>query len=1146
MSPLEPGHLNFHSFFDRYIINPFSSKLSKNEQISAVCLSVLTGIFTLGIAHLVIFLKWYFTKKISPLHNQKTIFPTVSQKTQATARLHIFSNSLVDSASPRTMKMSHQTTGQLQRENFSTIMQQQFIDPCYAKPLPKQDDVTVLHPTTNEKVKWSSLTIQEKVLLNNKYAHAHDRISDPEYPDIDKHFFADGQHVYLPGDPRKHHGSDHAVRTSIFAAVFAHLYNKYYPNLQLNKSDILLIQCVAAGHDSGRQTEGVDVHDEDSAEITVSTLQRLGIKDPNILSECKKAITEKDSSSWDKKSFLARCIQNADSAEYARLILKGPVQDETGFQNSRNYLDIYKEMTKLAQHAMKEQNSENIDSVILKNGLTYKDFMHDLDAIRLEMNAFIYKTHTEKSRAKNSLAETNYYDQLLSRMTSIRCPIMNEMLISAGVLNITPQGQAPIIGNQAQRLIQQAGGIHKLTFSQINTLIASLENVQDSTSIRELYIQLQHEKTKRAKASEKFENNLREINTDKTPAKIRLHGHDLVGAYLELSIEDRKKHQKIIFQLLGLDNKGYGFNPQKHIEFLNSPHREYLSMEFFHSGLTTLVDHAKKELHTLEQPQKIQLAHNLQQQANNLLQQYNTLPTLYRDDTIQTTAALAFAKAHAIFLQHGLQKEALMALRDASSNIRLETSHPLYDLENIMKDKAPHTYILSDSDCLRKRKMRLNKINVDGQPYYEVSIELRHKARKDLEEHLKLLQSDTETYDIQTVPYEYYGKDFKTGQYTTAKKIAVGQEHKITLKNVQNSPEVFIGKEQNYYNLYHTIRVRLKPGSTGQDLHTLFSQIGLPVAIMPSRSEDILSEMRARSLAFRYPELINADPLNKIDPDILYDQLPKEKKICVDKDCQNSFLSQVGVNQSEMVQPSIAQEAWKQGVASLGSYINAGNIKQTAQVLTNILNTGCLSSQERYRQGILGLGCAPTYNLEVGSGNQVFTRMLPKSLFSNNYPLKNFPISGPILLLYDVRALERMPYSYKKDRGGIRNPHFHLNFFSPEGQIPELNYRGSDKLKERQGFCAFIDDIKKQPHPTAETMFDETLSPKYIQKIVVSSEDDRNIVIDRLERAKIYEVNGMSIKDIVVCSSTLNPSLIKDFDKEELPPPNISNNIDYF
>jgi len=1148
MAHINMERLNVHSFFSHYIIDPLAKNLTRDEKIAAVFFSVTAAIFTLGIAHLIAGISWWKSKKMVPLthtdpkftNGNKIIHTTEAAK--ISTRTHQISNDRnlfnlpINKNQLKTpyLRLTSQEMGALKRENFADIMQREFIDACYAKPLPKNEDVTVFHPDTNEIVPWSTLTIPQKVKVNNKYAHPHNQISDPEYPCIDNHFFGDGQAPYLPNDPRHHHGSDHSVRASIFAAVFAMLYNKYYPGARLSKAEILLAQCVAAGHDSGRQTEGVDVHDEDSAKKTVEILQKLGVNNKTILNECKKAIAEKDSIKWNEKSMLGRCVQNADCAEFARLLLKGEQQDDLGFKNSRNYLDIYRELKEIAEQKKVEQQVDDINSVVLKHNLTFHDFLFELDHIREEMNAFIYTTHKKESRKVVASTGQNYYAEILKQMTSVQCPRMNELLISCGVIYNEEKEFPVILAENINDLIQQIGDIKKLNTKQLSSILDTTESIKDFEPVKSLYTQLYNEQSQRTEQKQKFQHFLTIGNNDNSLFKTPLLGNDLANAYLALSSEEKQIQKVNLHLALGINENDNILDVRQNLHFLDSKYRDAICVEIIHTQLRNLIDLGVKQSH-LWIPQ-VQHTHatELRNRSNALLLELDNLLPQYFDDSIQTTASLAFAQASSIFMTLSLHSQAIDTLQEAGSKIKLHQSHLLYDLDKLMKENNPPSFLLRDSNFIRKRRMRLQKILIDNTPFYEISFELPYSVRNALEMNFELLKKNPSKYITETVPCTYYKKAPGSQTHSTKECVNIGTDLKVTLADSKNSPEVFIGNNKTYHNQYHTVRIRLNIDSTGQDLHNICSQIGLPMCIMPSRTEDIQREMIGRSMAFRYPQLIYANPHQKNNIDITYAHLTVDQKKLIDDDCNNMRLTKVGRNQFELVQPSIGEEAWKNGIGSLVSFINAGTTLQTANVLVNILNTGLLSSSERFKQGILGLGCAPTYNFQTGSGGQVFARSLPKSLFKDNYPLSNFAIKGPILLLLDVQALERMPYSYTKDRGGVRNPNYQQNKFDPEGQQPEYNYRGYDKIKERLGFQDYIQAIQKEPHPLAETMFDETLSASYIQKIVVANENDRKIVIDTLERAKIYKINGLSLQE-AICSTYLDQSMIDHFDSKELP-----------
>lgn len=306
---------------------------------------------------------------------------------------------------------------------------QNFINKHYGKPLPAKEDVVV--PIQNEQGivewrPWVSLTREEKIKVTNTGTHKHNQLGEntPEHV-VDAQFFSEnGQHVYLKNDPREHHGNDHSSRAAIFSAAFAYLYAKYHPNYLVTEEDVTLCQIFAAGHDSGRQTEGPDVYDERSAEFAIEELHELGIDHEKIVQECRNSIADKDNKDLKNKSLLAKCVQNADCAEFQRLYLKQPVQDAEGFNNSRNYLDIF--------HDFKDLAGQNPDAPLLKNGLTYNNFLTELDFLRKEMNDFIYQTHKKENREKFSEKE-NYYQEILNSITPESFPLLNSALVQVNV-----------------------------------------------------------------------------------------------------------------------------------------------------------------------------------------------------------------------------------------------------------------------------------------------------------------------------------------------------------------------------------------------------------------------------------------------------------------------------------------------------------------------------------------------------------------------------------------------------------------------------------------------------------------------------------------------------------------------------------------
>lgn len=400
-------------FFDYYITHPLSKDLPSKEKAMALLASACLAPVTIGIFHI---RSWILNiKKVKKLETRKIFKSHQEWVVSASKSKIIYDQILPTHMIPKTISL--QKIPGLIKENFQ---------PLYAQNLPSKEEVVV--PVVNGKEvtwrKWSSLTLQEKIQVNNAETHLHNQISaDASENEVDRWFFAGGPHVFIPGDPRTFHGIDHMCRAALFSGVFGYLYNKYHPSHNLNDDQIALCMLLGGGHDVGRQTDGPDVYDRKSAEITVNTLKTLGMQEGPLLKDCEKAIVRKDSPKLAKKSIYGKCIQNADSADFARLLLTSPIQSSSGFENSRNFLDIFRELKDLAQ----DLSSNDPDQAVLKNGLTFAQFKSELDSLREEMNILIYNTHTKEFRS-NAVQSNSYFELIFNMANSKNSPFLSNAL----------------------------------------------------------------------------------------------------------------------------------------------------------------------------------------------------------------------------------------------------------------------------------------------------------------------------------------------------------------------------------------------------------------------------------------------------------------------------------------------------------------------------------------------------------------------------------------------------------------------------------------------------------------------------------------------------------------------------------------------
>ncbi|NGX42938.1 MAG: hypothetical protein K940chlam7_01227 [Chlamydiae bacterium] len=1103
------------SFFKEYIINPFSSDLTLGEKILALALSILLAPITLGILHIVCYAlrnRHIRQCKANLIVDNNDRFQNIVNKTDRVAR--------------KILQPNNTTASQDDVPQFI----QKMIEETYAQPLPERSEVEVpfRDGETWDKVKtvkWGELSPSEKIELNNHYAHPHNRVEDTFFNRalIDAYFFGEGQSPYLENDPKKHHGSDHAVRAGIFAGVFAYLYNKYHPDYDVTSQDVTFAQLVASGHDCARQTEGTDVYDDWSAEKTLQVLKDMGVSDPKILEDAKEAIADKDSKDYEKKSLIAKCVQNADCAEFYRLSCDSPVQRKASYEHSRDYLDIFQEL--------KELSGENLNHH-LKGNATYGDFLEALDAVRYELNLLIYRTHQKGKRKEFSEPGKNYYNKLLAEINRVEFPLINSILMNTEIkAPIKPKAPEEINNDKiiARYMPWKHFGSKYTPTHNLQTLRDSIDQRDSRESTLKILRKLDAELQKRTFASNQFDLLLKILPTN---SKIL---EELLNVFAKMSpiLRDEKRKQ-LLNELERADRKNEYKDAMERLKDLNDQTLNAAFMDLKHSYLKKYL----KENPDSSNEEEIRgHAQELKIISGELLGYYNNSHKKLRDIRVQTTVSLALEKACSLYLKVNDQEGAKKALDLAAKGIIIDEDNAAYNINHVL-DQLPEdkpVFLVKGCGFLRNLHLRACKKIIDGDHTRELSFELPSKIRKEVNKKLELLQGDPNV-EITTVVAAYPKKNFANGEYESNDALSVGRERKITFKD--SKIEVYIGNSKFFFNQYHLVRLQMKEGTTIQQCHQALAKIGLPMALMQSRPEDAKKEALAHALILRFPSLYYSIVLEKkpeAEPKDIYNQLTEKQKSIIDKDLKNIQISYVNENHLELVNPHLGREAWNAGARALGAFVNGGNIEETSGLIAKILQSGFLSSQERFQRGILGLGCCPKTNYWAGSGNQVFTRTLPKSWFEKEVPLENFAIRGPVMVLLDVQAFERMPYSHPKDRSGLRNPDLISPLWTPINQPPEFFFSGKEKLKEMSGFADFITELDKNGSVQTETMFDITLGPQYIRKLVVTSRADKYVLMKELESNEIYEIAGTPLEDAVIVSDRLQKNMVDNFEDPKKP-----------
>jgi hypothetical protein len=1077
----EKQDLTVYNFFTNFISDPLSSKLSQVQKIVALIASIILAPLTLGILHCVTTI-WRHRR--IEYYQQKEIY---SQGRLASLIQKIQACPNVVALNPLSRP------GVLTRETLGHHIQSELINPYYSKPLPSFDSVTVPVETTQpdgvKKVEWKlwkDLSAEEKICVNNTGTRPHNQLHGPLAPLIvDLAFSPPLSGSGVQGDPRGVHGGDHAIRASLFSAVFAFLYQKYHPEYQVTEKDILLTQFVAAGHDSERQTEGADVYDQKSAEITNKALQKLGVSDQKDLKACFQAIAEKDDRDLGRKSFIAKCVQNADSMEFSRVWLQDSLQDPTEFEKSRGFLDIYKEFQEIQQSGRE-----------LKNGSSFEEFQTELDALRVEMNGFIALTCRQKFRKKAS-ESGNYYAYVLRRIRPYNFPLLHAALQK---MNVLPQecneSQKVDLAAEAESLVGL--GVEKTSTPFLQRLLHKLQGLE-SERLVEVRTKIEQELHRRASALQCYtstkERSQDTVQLIESYAKLPPILQDDISLLAELHVSSFESLEQEIRDVVDHSSLAFRFvELKRQILFLNE----------------LVATHPEDPGSLFERAQQVFVL-------------YGQFPPEYRDPRDQTSVAIALQLAARMY--HTQQNAAKF---EEVVHFAEERLIPDSHLEDIVKRPSPQVYILElGTDEIRKQRVRVEQKKIDEMDFIEISFEVTSTARNNL-----IVQSSGPLYRVSHVP-SHFEKREGEGRYTSegTDLPLLCQDACMTLDD-SGSPSLSIGESSIFWNQYHLVRLRFSRTTPLKEAQKLLCRIGLFTAMMPPRQEDVRQCNLARILAMRYPKTVYVTEPKK-SPQYIYETLLSQgQRARVDEDLRQLRRGFTG-DAIEIVHPEFVREIWEKGGRSLAVGVDSGSMQATAKVLSNIFSSGFLSAQERYQRGILAGGTVPYINNWAGSANQVFTRILTHQLFQESCELRRFYMPGRAFVLLGLQACERLPYAYPQDLSGVRNKGFFFPAWTSIGNHDiKLPFRGRTAIQDREDLPEFVRQMTVQPRLNNECMFDRSLGVKYVRKIIVGSGQDRAILLDALYKNNIRFSHGQRLEDMIVVSDKLTPELEEAFSEQ--------------
>jgi hypothetical protein len=163
---------------------------------------------------------------------------------------------------------------------------------------------------------------------------------------------------------------------------------------------------------------------------------------------------------------------------------------------------------------------------------------------------------------------------------------------------------------------------------------------------------------------------------------------------------------------------------------------------------------------------------------------------------------------------------------------------------------------------------------------------------------------------------------------------------------------------------------------------------------------------------------------------------------------------------------------------------------------------GTVSTETRLSSGWLVLGESVIEDLQSGGADQAFTRMVADPLAQTSIDSYNF--FGKIQVLYDLETINRGAYAYPQDSWGSKKNRFY---------------------DRRDNLVDFTRNLNADSEEN-EVMIKGRILPEFICGVVVSTEGEKAILIQKLRAAKLVineRVNGVPIQRFVYVKAIDQP-----------------------
>ena len=516
-----------------------------------------------------------------------------------------------------------------------------------------------------------------------------------------------------------------------------------------------------------------------------------------------------------------------------------------------------------------------------------------------------------------------------------------------------------------------------------------------------------------------------------------------------------------------------------------------------------------------------------------------------------------YDKAAELLMEQGDALEAFRIRSLAAQNVIYPPSHPLREMEQAIDERAKlqknplfgaHFSGL-DSGSVKGGNLRAWTRKLENNKTMNCfEFKVSKFARNDIYETTRIIQQNFQafkdslpdllkgrevTIDNQA-PYVFQGVDkdgimgFKN-EYTLPSAKALVVEFKGLGK-------VIIGNSTSYGCLSNDVRVEMESG-LGEGiglkaLHQMLTVLGCgPVLGAQTKEDDERMKIAQIFRAF-YPakaiEMEQAKEFYEMPVDELKEKIERSvpgMQAVFKKYLQDSpdlmYKIDIYPGRSVWCIADLADQVKAKGAFGLMQGIGQSSFENGKETVVKLLKDGALSSQDRFLNGKFYQGVSSNLDLASGGGDQVFTRMITKSLTQEE--TTNFNFHGSIQVLWDISAINRVSYGFDDDNYGVKNPH-DPNYFLYERRLTLME------------LASKIDSS----HVDNEVMIKNRIGPEYIQGFVVANETEKKSLIEHLRMEGLIKneggqemIHGYPVDQFIYAAKTFNPAMWKTMPAEK-------------